>query len=99
LTLRKESNSIRVTLHEKAEDGSFVQTPEMHGIPCFLFYGPKATIKMRCESIDVANRYLTMMYGAMPPVTEILSTKEWALIASLNGGQIQRSIALPKIPN
>jgi hypothetical protein len=43
---------------------------------------------MRCESIDVANRYLTMMYGAMPEVTELLHTQEWALIASLNGAEI-----------
>jgi hypothetical protein len=29
---------------------------------------------MRCESEDVANRYLTMMYGEMPQITEVLQT-------------------------
>jgi hypothetical protein len=88
VTLRKESNSIRVTLHEKTVEGQFVLTPEDDGIPCFLLHGPKATIEMRCESTDVANRYLTIMYGEMPTVTEILQTREWALVASIRNGII-----------
>jgi hypothetical protein len=88
VSLRKESNSIRVTLHEKTPAGEFVSTPEEDGIPCFLLYGPRATIKMRCEYVDVANRYLTMMYGEMPEVSEMLHTQEWSLIAALNGGEI-----------
>jgi hypothetical protein len=43
---------------------------------------------MRCESVDLANHYLTMMYGEMPEVTCELHTCEWAMIASLNGGEI-----------
>jgi hypothetical protein len=88
MSLRKESNSMRVTLHEKTIDGQFVSTPEDDGIPCFLLYGPRATIKMRCESMDVAERYLTIMHAVMPEVTEKLHTQEWAMIASLDGGEI-----------
>jgi hypothetical protein len=88
LSLRKENNSFRVVLHEKTADGVFVATPEDDGTPCFLIYGPRATIKMRCESIDVANRALVTMYGSMPEITEILHTKEWAMVAAISGGEI-----------
>jgi hypothetical protein len=88
LSLRKEDNSMREILHEKSEDGTLVSTPEDDGIPCFLLYGPRAAIKMRCESVDVANHYLTMIYNAEPVTTEILQTAEWALVAAINGGSI-----------
>jgi hypothetical protein len=56
---------------------------------------------MRCESIDVTKRYLTMMYGAEPIFTETLQTTEWALVAVHNGGEIpikHRVIRSPKVP-
>jgi hypothetical protein len=35
----------------------------------------------------VVNQYLSAIYGAPCVLTEILQTKEWALIAALNGGE------------
>jgi hypothetical protein len=31
---------------------------------------------------------MTILYGSMPEVSETLHTQEWALIASLQGGEI-----------
>jgi hypothetical protein len=55
-----------------------------------IFYAPKATLKLRCESFDVAWRALTMFYNREPdmPNSSKHHTKEWALIASINGGMI-----------
>jgi hypothetical protein len=97
--LRKENNSIRVTLHEKTADGVFVATPEDDGIPCFLFYGPRASIRMRCESESLAINDLTMMYGAMPQVSEVLYTQEWAMVASLKSGEIPAKHRVVRDPN
>jgi hypothetical protein len=47
-TCSNEDYAIRITLHERTPEGQFVLTPEDDGIPCFLLYGPRATIKMRC---------------------------------------------------
>jgi hypothetical protein len=57
-----EDYSIRVILFERTGEGEFVLTPEDDGIPCFLLYGPRATIKMRCENVAVSNQFLTMFY-------------------------------------
>jgi hypothetical protein len=66
LTCKVEDFSIRVTLHERTPEGVFVNTPEDDGIPCFLLYGPRATIKMRCESMAMANQSLTMLHNREP---------------------------------
>jgi hypothetical protein len=67
-----------------------VLTPEDDGSPCFIFYAPKATLKLRCESFDVAWRALTMCYGQEPilPDDQKHHTKEWALIGAINGGAV-----------
>jgi hypothetical protein len=65
-----------------------VSTPEQDGPPCMIFYAPKATLKLRCESFDVAWRALTMFYDREPTIPEQHHTKEWALVASINGGTI-----------
>jgi ribonuclease HI len=65
-----------------------VNTPEEDGPPCMLFYAPKATFKLRCESIEVAKRAIVMCYGQEPAYGEEHHTKEWALIGSINGGKI-----------
>jgi hypothetical protein len=88
LTLDKEDNAMRVILHEKTPSGEFVALPGDDGPPCFLLYGPRASFKMRCESVNDANRFLTMFYNGMPKVSEILHTKEWAMIASIDDGGI-----------
>jgi hypothetical protein len=88
LNCRVEDHAIRVTLYERSQNGEFVLTPEDDGHPCFLLYGPRATINLRCESITVANQFLTMFYGREPAQVEHLFTKEWALIASIDGGEI-----------
>jgi hypothetical protein len=88
LTLNKEDNSFRAILHEKTAEDEFVATPEDNETPCFLICGPRATLKPRCESIEVANRALVTRYGTMLEVSESLHTHEWGLIASLAGGEI-----------
>jgi hypothetical protein len=67
-----------------------VTTPEQDGPPCMIFYAPRATFKFRCESFDVAWRALTMFYGQEPDLQEKYKhhTKEWALIAAINGGTV-----------
>jgi hypothetical protein len=55
---------------------------------CLVFYGPKATLKFRVESSEIANRALVMFYGEGPTTGDTHHTKEWALIASINGGEI-----------
>jgi hypothetical protein len=65
-----------------------VATPEEDGPPCFIFYGPKASLKLRCESTEVAMRAVTMCYGQEPVIADhdMHNTTEWALIASIFGG-------------
>jgi hypothetical protein len=99
--LRKENNSIRVVLHERIPEGVLAITPKDPGIPPYLLYGPMAAIKLRCPNVDVLNQYLTMMYGPGQVLTEILQTKEWALVAALNVGEIpihHRVIKYPSVP-
>jgi hypothetical protein len=43
-----------------------VPLTEDDGPPCFFIYGPQALLKMRAESVDVANRMLTMCYDRPP---------------------------------
>jgi hypothetical protein len=64
-----------------------VSTPEDDGPPCFIFCGPKASLKLRCESTEVAMRAVTMCYGRGPAISEqdCHHTKEWALIAPIFG--------------
>jgi hypothetical protein len=88
LNCRVEDHAVRVTPYERTQDGQFVFTPEGDGQPCFLLYGPRARIKMRCETITVANQFSTMFYGREPTQVEHLHTEEWALIASIDGGFI-----------
>jgi hypothetical protein len=54
LKLRKEDASFRGLLYEYG-----ASTPEYDGCPCYLVYGRRATIKLRCETIEVADRALT----------------------------------------
>jgi hypothetical protein len=67
-----------------------VSTPGQDGPPCMIFCAPKATLKLRCESFEVAWRALTMCYGQEPILEEKDKhhTKEWALIAAINGGTV-----------
>jgi hypothetical protein len=67
-----------------------ISTPEQDGPPCMILYGPKATLKLRCESYDVAIRAITMCCGQQPGIRDedIHHTKEWATIAAMNGGVI-----------
>jgi hypothetical protein len=67
-----------------------VSTPEEDGPPCFIFYAPRATLKLRCESIEVALRAVTMCYSQDPTLEERHKhhTKEWDLIARIFGGTV-----------
>jgi hypothetical protein len=84
-TWRVEDFKIHVFITELG-----VSTPEQDGPPCMIFYAPRATLKLRCESFDVAYRALTMFYNREPVMPEENKhhTKEWALIASIDGGVI-----------
>jgi hypothetical protein len=83
LALRKEDNAFRGIL---CEDGA--HTPEHDGQQFLLLYGPRATIKLRCTSAEIADAELTEMYGAPQPVTEKVHSLEWSLVASIAGGKI-----------
>jgi hypothetical protein len=84
-TWRVEDFKIHVFITELG-----VTTLEQDGPPCMIFYAPRATIKMRCESFDVAYRALTMFYNREPVMPEENKhhTKEWALIAAIDGGVV-----------
>jgi hypothetical protein len=55
-----------------------------------IFYAPKATFKLRCESLDVAWIAITICYGQEPVMRpgDQHHTKEWALIAAIDGGTV-----------
>jgi hypothetical protein len=65
-----------------------VSTPEEDGPTCYLFYAPLASLKLRCESEEVAVRAVTMCCGQEPEVVEKHHGKESALLASIFGGTI-----------
>jgi hypothetical protein len=69
-----------------------VSTTEDDGPPCIWIYAPNAMLKLRAESIDVANRMLTMCYGQEPENADWHRGKFWAMIASINGLEFLRSI-------
>jgi hypothetical protein len=71
------------------------QTTEVDGPPCFWIYAPNAAIKIRAESIRFAHQMLTMCYNAEPVVTKQLHGKFWALIESINDGDIPKSLEVP----
>jgi hypothetical protein len=67
-----------------------VSTPEDDGPPCYIFYTPRSSLKLRCESLEVAKRAVTMCYGQEPDLSDsehVHHTKEWALIAEIFGGK------------
>jgi hypothetical protein len=43
---------------------------------------------MRCENVAVANQFLTMFYCREPTKVNQIHTKEWALIATIDGSEI-----------
>jgi hypothetical protein len=78
-----EDHKIRVLLTE-----SGVATPEDDGPPCYLLYAPRALLKLRSESEEVAVRIVTMCYDREPELVSKHHGKNWALIASIFGGVI-----------
>jgi hypothetical protein len=80
---RIEDHLIHILLTEQG-----VPTTETDGTPCILLYAPRATFKFRCESIEVALRAVTMCYNREPQLIEPHHGKAWALIASIDGGEI-----------
>jgi hypothetical protein len=61
--MRKKNYALRVILHERRADGIYVSTPEEEGVPQYLFYGPRAEIKMRCASLEIVEAYLQTLYS------------------------------------
>jgi hypothetical protein len=78
-----EDHKIHIYLKEVG-----ASTPEEDGPPCYLFYAPRASLKLRCESEEVALREATMCYGQEPDLSDNHHGKEWALVASIFGGII-----------
>jgi hypothetical protein len=70
-----------------------VATTEEDGPPCFWIYAPRAFLKFRAESIDVAERMLTMCYNKAPDFVERHVGKFWALIARIDGGTIPKKFS------
>jgi hypothetical protein len=81
---------LHIMLVEKAK-----HTTEVDGPPCFWIYTPKAAIKIRAETVDFAHQMLTMCYNAVPNVTDQIHGKFWALIESVDNGEIPKSITVP----
>jgi hypothetical protein len=69
---------------------SGVPLAEDDGPPCFLIFAPRAAIKLRAETIDLANRMLTMCYNREPELVEEHHGKTWALIATIFGDKLQK---------
>jgi hypothetical protein len=67
---------------EKAE------TTENDGPPCFFVYAPRAVMKFRAEDAASVRRMVTMCYGQEPRDGDQLHGKFWALIETINGGEI-----------
>jgi hypothetical protein len=65
-----------------------VSTPEDDGPPCYLLFAPRASLKLRAESEEVAVRMTTMCYDREPELVQKVHGKSWALIASIFGGTV-----------
>jgi hypothetical protein len=90
MEVRKENNEFRVIIQE--DNVSFgKQSPEKPGLPPFLFFGPKAEIKIRTPTLQTLGDWMTALYPQGVQVTEQLASKEWAVIGAFNGGEIPDS--------
>jgi hypothetical protein len=78
-----EDHLIHILLTEQG-----VPTTETDGNPCMLFRAPRATFKFRCESLEFALRAITMCCNREPQLIEPHHGKAWALISSIDGGEI-----------
>jgi hypothetical protein len=87
-TVRKENNSLRVILYEKDANGQVVSTPEESGTPICHLFGPRIELKLRCQSLTEIENWLAQLYPRGYSVTQRLLSREWALIASIDGGEI-----------
>jgi hypothetical protein len=84
-TCEIEDHKIHISITELG-----VHTPEVDGPPCLYLYAPRATLKFRCENLDIAFRAVTMCYNRDPDITEkdLHHSREWGLVSSLFGGTI-----------
>jgi hypothetical protein len=64
-----------------------VHTHEVDGPPFLCLYAPRATLKVRCESLDIAFKAVTICYNRDPDISEkdLHHSREWGLVASLFG--------------
>jgi hypothetical protein len=74
-SLRKEGNAFRVVLHE-TNVAIDIRSPEMPGTPPYLFYGPRAEIKIRAPTLQSLDGWSAVLYAGGVQVTERLATKE-----------------------
>jgi hypothetical protein len=95
-TVRKENNSIRAILYEKDMNGQLVPTPEDPGSPICHLFGPRIELKMRCAGLTGLEHWLGQLYPGGYTVTKRLLSREWALIASLDGGEIPLKYFAPR---
>jgi hypothetical protein len=78
-----EDHKIQILLKE-----SGVSTPEDDGPPCYILYAPRASLKLRSESEEMAVRMVTMCYDKEPALVDKHHGKSWAMIASIGDGEI-----------
>jgi hypothetical protein len=65
-----------------------MSTPEDAGTPICHFYDSLIEPKMRCATLDATEGYLQMLYQGRVTCTERVYSKEWPLIAALDGAEI-----------
>jgi hypothetical protein len=90
MDVRKENSEFRVVIREN-NAALNIRSPEMPGPPPFLFYGPKAEIKIRPPSLQSLERWMSILYPNGMQITEKLATNEWAIIGAFNGGKTPES--------
>jgi hypothetical protein len=71
-------------------------TTELDGPPCFFVYAPLAAMKFRAESVEAVHRMITMCYNEEPVISYQHHGKFWALIESINGGEIPKQCFLKR---
>jgi hypothetical protein len=90
MDVRKEGDKFRVIIRE-SNDALNIRSPEMPEPPPFLFFGPKAEIKIRTPSLQSLGYWLSILYPQGVQITEKLATNEWAIIGAFNGDKIPAS--------
>jgi hypothetical protein len=92
VSLRKESNSLRVIMKEP------IWTPEdPAGPPPMILFGPKAIVKIRTTAPNTLEEMLAalhVLYQGRYTIQEEVPSKTWALVGSIGDGTIAGEIPM-----